>query len=152
MSPVLAERFWSKVDVKQRLKCWEWKGAKDQNGYGQLLIDRKSYRAPRVAFWLRNGSWPINACHTCDNPNCCNPDHIFNGSDHDNMRDMVNKGRNKTKMGEEHPASRLTAEKVLAIRSDYSLGNHSLKALADKYGCGASTIQRVVSRTSWKHI
>lgn len=151
-SPVLSERFWSKVEVVERLRCWPWKGSKDKDGYGTLTHEGQFIRAPRVAFFLRNGVWPNNACHTCDNPTCCNPDHIFDGTRLDNMRDMVAKGRNKTDRGESHGGAVLTESKVLAMRSEYKEGSIGFGTLAKKYGCSNSTVQRVINRRNWKHI
>ncbi len=148
----LTERFWSKVGVAHRLRCWPWRGSTDKHGYGTLMHEKKFIRAPRVAFFLRNGKWPNNACHKCDNPICCNPDHIFDGTHGDNMRDMVAKGRNKTDRGEAHGRSVLTDEKVLAMRDDYTKGGIALITLAVKYGCSFSTARRVIARENWKHI
>lgn len=151
-SPFIHERFWSRVNVTVNIRCWQWLGRKDENGYGQVRINGKTMRAPRVAFWLRNGKWPNNACHTCDNPVCCNPNHIFDGTRSDNMRDMVSKGRNKTRIGEQHGRSVLTDQKVLDMRSNYRDGGISLESLAKKYGCSFSTAQRVIKRHNWKHL
>ena len=140
------------VNVCENLRCWSWRGATDHNGYGQFRMNGRTIRAPRVAFFLRNGEWPDNACHSCDNPICCNPSHIFTGSRSDNMRDMVAKGRNKPDRGESHGRSVLTDEKVKLIRKLYSDGGISFSKLAIKFGCSFSTIQRVVNKTNWKHL
>lgn len=151
------ERFWSKVDVTFRNKCWHWRGAKDPDGYGQFLYEGNAVKAPRVAFWLRNDVWPENACHHCDNPTCCNPDHLFNGTHADNMRDMAQKRRGPiqrghTHRGDNHESAVLTTEKVIAMRKEYRETKINLYALADKYGCSYSTAHRVVKRLSWAHV
>jgi hypothetical protein len=146
------ERFWSKVEVKETIKCWLWKGVSDSNGYGQFRFEGKTIRAPRVAFYLRTGEWPDNACHTCDNPTCCNPDHIFSGTRKDNMMDMMAKGRHKTDRGEKHGGAVLTDALVVGIRNEYKEGSLSMSQLAKKYGCSFSTIQRVISRKNWTHL
>ncbi len=151
-SIIVSERFWSRVNVVERKRCWTWLGAKDNYGYGQFRMDGKTIRAPRMAFFLRNGRWPNNACHKCDNPICCNPDHIFDGTRSDNMRDMVRKGRNKTDIGEKHGGSVLTDSKVTSMRRDYKTGLKSLEFIASEYGCSQSTAQRVISRTNWRHL
>lgn len=151
-SSVVSERFWSRVHVSEKLRCWPWLGAKDSLGYGQFRMDGRTIRAPRVAFWLRNKKWPNNACHKCDSPSCCNPDHLFDGTRQDNMRDMVSKGRHKTDRGENHGRAVLTNGKVTQMRSEYRLGCISLNELASKFGCSFSTAQRIITRKNWRHI
>lgn len=151
-SPVLSERFWSKVDVSFRMKCWAWRGGKDEHGYGNVMIAGKVIKAPRVAFFLRNGTWPRNACHSCDNPSCCNPDHIFDGTRSDNMKDMVSKGRHRIAIGEKHGGAVLTDKKVIAMRKEYVLEPISMESLAKKYGCSFGTVQRVIRRKNWRHL
>ena len=151
-SPVLSERFWSKVHVSKRARCWPWLGAKDSFGYGQVRHGGKTDRAPRVAFYLRNNRWPNNACHSCDNPICCNPDHIFDGSRSDNMQDMVTKGRHRTNRGEAHYATKITDVEASKIRKEYKEGIHSIEAIAAKFASSFSVVQRIIARKTWKHI
>lgn len=84
--------------------CWEWQGAIDGDGYGIFTYAGKTYRAAREALTL-DGRPPDNkmACHHCDNPRCVRPDHLFVGTNQDNMRDMVAKGRNPDRFGEKNP-------------------------------------------------
>ncbi len=91
----LAERFWERVDVGEPNECWPWMGYRDKDGYGRLKTgsrtdgSRKFERANRVAFRLTTGheaeGWVL---HTCDNPPCCNPGHLYDGTPDDNGRDM----------------------------------------------------------------
>ncbi len=148
----MSERFWSKVSVVEDSRCWLWNGSSDVNGYGKFRASGRTIRAPRVAFFLRNSRWPNNACHRCDNPRCCNPDHIFDGTHAENMRDMAEKGRAKTDRGEAHWRAVLTDAKVIAMRADYKSGTISLYRLAAKNGCSFSTAQRVIKRTNWRHL
>ena len=98
LSPMDIARFWSRVDVRSPLDCWEWRGGKHEKGYGVFRIGQKPYRAPRLAweFFNRSALGSLYACHRCDNPLCCNPEHIFAGSQRDNMADMVAKGRGRS--------------------------------------------------------
>lgn len=91
-------RLWSKVPVRGD-GCWEFAGAKSHKGYGQLPIWRDGRSIPRSAHrlsWeLANGPIPagMSVLHRCDNPPCVRPDHLFLGTQSDNMQDMVAKGR-----------------------------------------------------------
>lgn len=89
----IEKRFWHKVDKTG--DCWLWLGHKSSKGYGGVQVDGLSKKAHRVAYELVNGPIPegLYACHTCDNPSCVNPAHIFLGTQHENMADMVAKGR-----------------------------------------------------------
>lgn len=92
-------RFWAKVAVAGPDECWEWTASKTQHGYGQIMVTaspRKITRAHRAAWVLTCGPVPdgMVVCHRCDNPGCCNPAHLFVGTQLDNIADMVAKGRN----------------------------------------------------------
>lgn len=91
------ELFWAKVDVQGEDDCWEWQGSRtDKNGYGLFSLSSSTMRAHRVAWELWNAE-PIpegmSACHSCDNPPCVNPEHIWLGTSADNNRDRDAKGR-----------------------------------------------------------
>lgn len=136
----------------ERIRCWSWNGAKDSDGYGQVMVEGKVTKSPRVAFFLRFGTWPVNACHKCDNPRCCNPDHIYDGTPKTNAHDRTDRGRNGRCWGEKHGRSVLKEQDVLAIRAAYQDGEGSMSDLALVYGCSFSTIHRVITRKNWKHI
>ena len=114
------DRFWSKVDKSG--KCWEWTGAKDKDGYGQVkirAISKNNLRAHRLsALWagiisdLTDGHL---ICHSCDNPSCVNPDHLWRGSPADNAEDRDSKGRGH--YGEKHPMAKLTEDDVRCIKN-----------------------------------
>lgn len=91
-----APRFWSRVKVGQPHQCWPWLAAHDGEGRGMIRYNGRRYRAPRIAWMLKHGELPpddLQVCHSCDNPNCVNPDHLWLGTMTDNMRDAWKKGR-----------------------------------------------------------
>lgn len=87
------ERFWEKV-IKTDC-CWMWLASKDPSGYGTILYLGKVHKAHRLSYQLKFGDFDSNlrVLHSCDNPSCVNPSHLFLGTQSDNMQDMVKKGR-----------------------------------------------------------
>jgi len=91
----VADRFWAKVIRKAPDECWPWTGSSSR-GRGSISVNGRSRTAPSVALDLAGRPSPIQglfACHTCDNPNCVNPDHLWWGTNQDNIRDAAAKGR-----------------------------------------------------------
>lgn len=89
-------RFNSKYIKTGNNDCWLWTGWKDKDSYGWIKINKKVYRAHRISYYISNGYFPINNClHTCDTPSCVNPNHLFDGTQADNVKDCVNKGRSR---------------------------------------------------------
>ena len=90
------ERFMAKVSVQEGDDpCWEWTAAKNKAGYGMFWMPPNSVLAHRASYMLYEGEIPEGkfVCHSCDNPSCVNPDHLWIGDAHDNHRDMLHKGR-----------------------------------------------------------
>ena len=87
------ERFWAKVDKSG--DCWLWTASKTKEGYGYFRFDGAMRKAHRMSWLLTNGEIPegMLVCHTCDNPSCVNPKHLWLGTNRDNMDDMNAKGR-----------------------------------------------------------
>jgi HNH endonuclease len=158
----LAERFWAKVDKGPHPGgCWVWTGARDASGYGSIgVAEPRGYRplrAPRIAYLLTHGAVrdDLDMCHTCDNPLCVNPAHLWQGTRRENLADMDAKGRRRTRWlprpGERNGMARLTAEQVREIRTRVARGEKQ-NALAAEYGVPKQTINNVVLRHSWKHL
>jgi hypothetical protein len=90
----IKNRFEIKI-VKKHNKCWEFSGSKNKDGYCKIKYKEKYYWAHRFSWMLYIGDIPdkIMVCHHCDNPSCVNPEHLFLGTQFDNMKDMIKKGR-----------------------------------------------------------
>ena len=154
----LSERFFSKI-AKRDSGCWEWIGNVNKGtGYGVIdMRDRnkkgKTVRAHRVSWEIHNGEIPTGlfVCHKCDNRICTNPDHLFLGTNLDNMQDARNKGR--TLKGERQHQSKLNTAEVLRIRELYKEGNSARSIwLMIKNACGYSQVLRICQNKRWRHI
>jgi len=145
----LVKAFWERVTVGGDGDCWPWSGCKAPKGYGTLhdWRTRKNIRAHRLAYRIANGSIPegMMICHTCDNPPCCNPKHLFAGTNQDNVNDRDRKGRFKMPP---HIVRKFSDADVIAIRADA----RSNYAIAADWGVDATTIRRIRVRQSYRHV
>ena len=131
--------------------CWEYTGQKrNSDGYGELSVGGHKEMTHRVAFRLYIGSIPPGyyVCHSCDNPSCFNPEHLFLGSAADNARDRELKGRRKARNGEAHPMAKLGAEDVHQIRTC----GLPASTVARQYGVTRQMIWRIRSRRNWRYV
>lgn len=164
--PPVAQRFWAHV-IKTPT-CWLWGASLKPNGYGQFSIKRKQRLSHRVAWELTHGPIPdgIMVCHSCDNPRCVNPDHLFLGTHSANMIDRAAKGRANLPRGQKHglslhperrvrgehvPGAKLNDEKVRDIRHLAAEGM-THQAIANRFGVTQSVVSRIVKRLGWKHV
>lgn len=152
--------FWNKVTITaDDNKCWLWTGAVDSKGYGNKKWDGCFEKAHRVAWMIPNYVIPdgMYICHSCDTRQCCNPKHLFLGTQKDNIHDMIKKGRQAigdkvANKGESHPNHKVTDSQVKQIRQRYAAGGISQKELAEEFGLGKSMIGYIVNYKFWKHI
>jgi hypothetical protein len=181
-SPTVAQRLWARVDKSGRAdSCWPYRGARNAKGYGKIYVGPPNAPTPceythRAAYQLTYG--PLtpekpNALHHCDNPPCCNPAHLYAGTDQDNNRDMSRRGRNVMQRnpervlegqrrwraahpdrhtGEGNPRHILMAAQIPGIRSRYAAGGIRLIDLAAEYGVSINSIWAAIKRRSWSHI
>lgn len=147
------ERFWRRVD--QSGDCWPWMGGKDKDGYGKTAWGKKHVRAHVLAWFLTHGVWPEhNVLHTCDNPPCCHPEHLFEGTTLDNNRDRATKGRNgnyKT-AGELNVRAKLSNDEVKRMRRLHATGRYSQTELGVMFGVSRGTAARIIKRQRYGHI
>jgi hypothetical protein len=150
MTPIETAMFWSRVEAKELFQCWEWKGAKIPKGYGRLMVGGQRKMAHRVAYEFFHGAIPEDLLlrHTCDNPACCNPNHLVPGNNQDNMDDMVS--RERSMRGSKNAKTKLTDEEALYIRRNPD--KLTINALAAKFGIAKSTVSYIRSGRSWKYL
>ncbi len=167
-------RFWSKVRISGQQECWEWQGGIGHNGYGLCRINGRTIRVHRFAYTVTYGPIPdgMNVCHACDNRKCVNPAHLWLGTQAENIKDCIQKGRQPHPKGIGNPRlvspgvgfgsgvgfgtgpdnanNVLSAEQVAEIRSRYASGGVSHEDLAQQYGVARTHIGRIVRRQVWK--
>lgn len=147
------ERFWARVQKSDG--CWEWtasrRGGRPGAEYGAFSVGRRSVSAHRFSWELHRGLVPegLMVLHECDNPKCVRPDHLFLGTNLDNIDDMVKKERQSR--GETHGMHRLTEADVLAARERYATGE-SVEDLARQLGVARVTMQQAITGRTWKHL
>src|SRR3990167_1102674 len=107
-------RFYKKVRKLNR--CWIWKGGKNKTGYGRFFFKNRLWSSHRCMWEMTNGDIPkgMNVLHRCDNPSCVNPEHLFLGTQKDNMSDCIKKGRkpNKGPFGERNAMAVIKTNQV----------------------------------------
>lgn len=146
------DRFWEKVN-KLDTGCWEWLGRKSPKGYGVFKVDNINTPTHRFSYMIHFGDIPKGTyiCHKCDNRSCVNPNHLFLGTQFDNMQDMVRKGRNADTKGVNNPRAKLSELDVLEIRR---LNSNGIKPsiLVRMFRTPMSTIVNITSNHTWKHL
>jgi hypothetical protein len=155
----IEQRFWKHVQKTDT--CWIWISAINE-GKGNFIgtgvfgawAERTTKRAHRVSWEIHNGPIPVglNVCHHCDNPICVRPDHLFLGTQLDNIRDAINKGRMCYVgcPGEKNNHAKLTVEQVIEIRRRAK--TEPQNRLAKEFRVGAAQISNIVRMSSWKHV
>ena len=178
----VADRLWEKVDKSGGPDaCWPYLDFRDSNGYGSFKLDGAGKRAHRIAWAITSGPIPdgMFVCHSCDNPPCCNPTHLWLGTSAENTRDRHQKGRDakgpthgtvtrpernargdrhgsrlhpeRVVRGERSHNAKLTDEIVRDIRHMHASGVRIIR-LSERYDVSPGTIDFVVRRKTWAHV
>lgn len=147
----LISRFEANVLPEPNSGCWLWAAGIQSDGYGTFRAFDKSDLAHRASLMLHRGAIPtgMHVLHKCDNRSCVNPDHLFLGSNYDNVLDKCAKGRAKTCKGSMHPQAKLNEYQVSAILIDTRT---PYRLIAQDYGVTALLISMIKRRVCWKHV
>lgn len=159
----LADQFWRHVTPGHPDECWPWQGYRSPRDRGNLYAEGKQVSAHRAAYELHYGPIPagMSVCHRCDNPPCCNPGHLFLGTNADNVADKIAKGRQprgpipvanrKTAImrGEINGNAKLTAATVAQIRHFHATEGLGKRRLAARFGISPSQAQRIITGKAW---
>ena len=154
----LEERFFEKVHINTKSGCWEWTAVKVLGGYGRFWTGRNPKMAHRVAYEMTGKEIEEgnDICHTCDNPSCVNPFHLFQGTRKQNMQDMSQKGRadyRQAKLLEsEVRLIRMFAKRFPATKKKTAINYGSYKFLSKWFQVDRSIISCIMSGKKWSHI
>ena len=154
------EVLWGKVDKRGEDECWEWLGYKNEDGYGRVQINDWSYYAHRVIYDLvypniierkapKETSEKGFLLHTCDNPSCCNPKHLWVGTHKDNMEDKARKGRSPDFSGGKGPRCKLTMSQAREAR-ELRKNGMSARQLAEKVEISLASMKTLLRGDSYK--
>lgn len=145
------ERFARRMVRDDKTGCLNWAGCQNKDGYGLVQYQGKTQVLHRVWFREYVGSIPegMCVCHTCDNPSCVEPSHLFLGTPLENNDDKVAKRRHA--YGERGGRAKLTEDQVISIRADYAKGERQVH-LAKRYGVHQTQISLIVTRKEWAHV
>lgn len=145
----LKTRFFAQNIPEPNSGCWLWTGANDgHRGYGRLKLGKRKISSHRYSYEIHKGPIGDGLCvlHACDNPYCVNPDHLFVGTQQDNVDDKVRK--NRQAKGLTSHAAKLSEAQVLEIRKD----KRTHRACAAAFGVSKTTVRRIKSRAIWQHL
>lgn len=152
--PFNEKRLWSKINILSTNKCWEWQGTKTTAGYGVIRINYELKYAHRTV-WEINNKTAIPKkgviCHHCDNPACCNPGHLFLGTQADNLDDAREKGRLRVMKGQGHYNAKLTEDDIRKIRYLGSV-DVTRKEIGKRFDVSRMTITDILNKRTWAHI
>lgn len=151
---VITKQQWFNSLIKENTDtgCLEWQGFK-KGGYGYFYVNGREKAVHRMQYEKFKGLIPkgYNVCHSCDNPPCVNPDHLWVGTQQENIKDMISKGRDLKAIGPRNKNSKISSHQAREVKLLYSQG-HTIKNIHLKLGLTYKTVQHICNGTTWKHV
>jgi hypothetical protein len=153
----------TKADLERRIdrrgdgECWPWTGCVNSWGYGQVTWQGVAMNASRAMYLAEHGGIAAGlvVCHSCDNPICCNPAHLFAATQAENLADCRAKGRARGTFsgGVGHPrhVAKVTEDQVRMARELYGAGTTQTE-IGRMVGLHPATVSRIVRRLAWAHV
>ena len=144
------EKIFENVEMISECGCWIWMGSIGRKGYGRVEIYGIELRAHRLSWEFHHGPIPEGLCvlHRCDVRSCVNPQHLFLGTNDDNIRDMVAKKRQSAPRGEHNGSAKLSESDVKNIRAD----NRFQRIIASDYGISQTSVCNIKNHRRWKTV
>lgn len=157
---IAKERFLKKFEIENVERrcglgpCWLWNASCSTSGHGNFSYSNKTIGSHRFSYILYTGPIPegMQVLHKCDNPACVNPKHLFLGTQLDNVKDMINKGRINDRTGEKHNMAKATENEVLEIRRLYVPRKVTMTELGKKFSLSKTNICDIINRRIWTNI
>lgn len=145
------KKYYEKYVIKQE-SCWDWNGIIEHTGYAKLGI-RPPVKAHRASWLIHKGKIPkgLIVCHSCDNPKCTNPEHLWLGTHKQNTQDKIQKGRSNTPRGSQLKIAKLNEFQVLEIKKLLQ-DKLTCAEISRKYGVHIKIISRIKNEETWKHV
>ena len=150
---ITKERIEAKVERIPEAGCWIWMGSSQVRGYGEIISNNRKYLAHRASYEAFVGQIPkgMYVCHACDNVACVNPNHLFLGTQKQNLQDMKTKGRSTR--GEKNAMSKLTENDVRTIKKFFfTKEDVADKEIAKLYNVCRQTINSIRTGRKWNHV
>jgi hypothetical protein len=151
----LRMRFDSRISPEPNTGCWIWMSGYTSNGYGKFHVSSREHKAHRVSWSINcnGGEFPsreVKICHSCDNRWCVNPEHLWPGSQLENVRDAMRKGRmhQAGRMGDKHGCAKLCDAQAMAIKNS----DGGLTKTAREFGVSISTVWLIRTGRGWRHL
>lgn len=157
---LIKSQFFARIRKGDLDQCWEWEAGRQSRikgrDYGIVWMHGIKWKAHRLAWMYEFGPIPegLNVLHKCDNPPCCNPNHLFLGTHLDNVTDCLNKGRGNRELGEDRYNAKLTEKDIKEIRRRYQPRHpkNSGHALAREFGIAPTMAHAIITRKRWRHV